>query len=145
MSAILAKPATANWCLVLAACAWSVLIAVNGMLLVGGERYIGNPLYTLCIALAITFNLLGVLLRCYGAVLAHIDATTEPRKRYILTADDVTGEIHRPPVYRATATVVRSIVEPTADVVRPALPADVLPAIYRTNALRVLGDPLSDH
>lgn len=67
MSSILGRPTLAAWTSVTAGAAWITLVVVNGMLLTSDRPFIGNPLYTALIGIAVTSTVSAIQLHCHRA------------------------------------------------------------------------------
>jgi hypothetical protein len=100
------RPSLAIYLLAAAAAAWLCLVVVNLMMLVTKDLpYVGNPLYTLGIGVAIALTGAGHRQRLAEA--ARRQEKPHSSINHILM-NDITGELHRPTmarptVYRATA------------------------------------------
>lgn len=92
-STLLARPSLATLAFGVATVTWSGLLVANGMMLAAEGRFVGNPLYTLAVGVAITSTVVGIQLRCHS-----FQATAPSAPRRPITATDITREIPRPQV-----------------------------------------------
>lgn len=69
MPSLLGRLSLRVWAFVIGGFAWSGLVVANGMLWTTGNRYVGNPLYTLTVGVAVTATVVGIQLQCHVAAL----------------------------------------------------------------------------
>lgn len=64
------RPALSRFAFAIAVLAWTALIGADIVLLASDEPFVGNPISTLLIGLAITSTVVGIQLRCHLAASA---------------------------------------------------------------------------
>lgn len=129
---LLARPVLAMWSFAIAGFTWSGLLVANGMLLASEGRFVGNPIYTLAVGVAITATVVGIQLRCYAGQVTD--------ERALRLQAEPTVEIRRPTRYTSRAVPVSAATGELAlrEAVPTAVGAEVLPSPSTVAAMRRL-------